>query len=53
MSQAKRDKMSPYSSSLTDEEWAIVEAMLNELLPKKKQTRPQKRRISIISGINH
>ena len=29
-----------YSSSLTDLEWEIVEPMLLELLPAKKQTRP-------------
>jgi transposase len=30
----------PYTSSLTDEEWDIIEP----LLPKKKQTRPPKDR---------
>jgi len=30
----------PYSSSLTDEEWAILEPLLRPILPKKKQTRP-------------
>ncbi|MDD2816906.1 MAG: transposase [Thiotrichaceae bacterium] len=34
--------MSSYSSSLNDAEWAVVEILLNELLPKKKQTCPQK-----------
>jgi transposase len=34
--------MNPYSSSLNDAEWAIVETLLNTLLPKKKQTCPQK-----------
>ena len=29
-----------YSSSLTDPEWEIVEPLLLELLPTKKQTRP-------------
>jgi transposase len=30
----------PYSSSLCDEEWAILEPLLLEILPQKKQTRP-------------
>jgi transposase len=30
----------PYSSSLTDEEWEILEPFLPQLLPVKKQTRP-------------
>ena len=34
--------MNPYSSSLNDAQWAVVEALLNDLLPKKKQTSPQK-----------
>ncbi len=38
--QVKFTKMSPYSSSLNDAEWAVVETLLNELLPNKKQTRP-------------
>ena len=29
----------PYSSSLTDEEWAILEPLLPQILPVKKQTR--------------
>ncbi|XGV97633.1 MAG: IS5 family transposase (plasmid) [Leptolyngbya sp. BL-A-14] len=29
-----------YSSSLTDAEWAILEPLLPQLLPQKKQTRP-------------
>jgi transposase len=29
-----------YSSSLTDEEWAILETLLSQVLPPKKQTRP-------------
>jgi transposase len=29
-----------YSSSLTDEEWEILEPLLPEILPSKKQTRP-------------
>ncbi|MBW4449635.1 MAG: transposase [Spirirestis rafaelensis WJT71-NPBG6] len=30
----------PYSSSLTDEEWIILEPLLAQILPSKKQTRP-------------
>ncbi len=30
----------PYSSSLTDEEWEILEPLLLDILPKKKRTRP-------------
>ncbi|WP_217481679.1 transposase [Nostoc sp. TCL240-02] len=30
----------PYSSSLTDEEWEILEPLLPTILPAKKQTRP-------------
>ncbi|MBH8573838.1 transposase [Nostocaceae cyanobacterium CENA369] len=30
----------PYSSSLTDEEWEILEPLLPTILPPKKQTRP-------------
>jgi len=29
-----------YSSSLTDEEWEILEPLLVRVLPQKKQTRP-------------
>ncbi|MEM6256647.1 MAG: transposase [Cyanobacteria bacterium P01_D01_bin.156] len=29
-----------YSSSLTDSEWEILEPLLSEVLPPKKQTRP-------------
>jgi transposase len=29
-----------YSSSLTDEEWEILEPLLPQVLPPKKQTRP-------------
>ena len=29
-----------YSSSLTDEEWKILEPLLPQILPTKKQTRP-------------
>jgi transposase len=34
--------MNPYSSSLNDAQWAVVEPLLDELLPKKKQTCPHK-----------
>jgi transposase len=30
----------PYSSSLADEEWEILEPLLLQVLPQKKQTRP-------------
>ena len=30
----------PYSSSLTDQEWEVLEPLLLEILPQKKQTRP-------------
>jgi transposase len=30
----------PYSSSLTDKEWEIIEPLLLKILPKKKRTRP-------------
>jgi transposase len=30
----------PYSSSLTDREWEILEPLLTEILPPKKRTRP-------------
>jgi transposase len=30
----------PYPSSLTDKEWEIIEPLLLEALPPKKQTRP-------------
>ena len=29
-----------YSSSLTDKEWEVLEPLLPEILPQKKQTRP-------------
>ncbi len=29
-----------YSSSLTDNEWELLEPLLSEVLPPKKQTRP-------------
>lgn len=31
----------PYSSSLTDAEWEILEPLLVEILPQKKRTRPR------------
>ncbi len=30
----------PYSSSLTDREWEILEPLLTDILPQKRQTRP-------------
>ncbi len=30
----------PYSSSLTDAEWEVLEPLLVEILPQKKRTRP-------------
>lgn len=30
----------PYSSSLSDQEWKILEPLLPQILPQKKQTRP-------------
>lgn len=30
----------PYSSSLSDAEWRILEPLLREILPQKKRTRP-------------
>ncbi len=30
----------PYKSSLSDEEWKMLEPLLSEILPPKKQTRP-------------
>ena len=29
-----------YSSSLTDDEWEVLEPLLSQVLPAKKQTRP-------------
>jgi transposase len=41
-----------YSSSLTDEEWVILEPLLPEILPKKKQTRPSEwTKRELIDGI--
>lgn len=40
--ESKLNKLTPYSSSLNDAQWAIVATLLNELLLKKKRTRPQK-----------
>lgn len=42
----------PYSSSLTDAEWEILEPLLVQILPKKKQTRPSNwTKREIIDGI--
>ena len=42
----------PYSSSLTDAEWDILEPLLAQILPKKKQTRPSNwTKREIIDGI--
>ncbi len=30
----------PYSSSLTDQEWGVLEPLLPQILPCKKRTRP-------------
>ena len=41
-----------YSSSLTDAEWEILEPLLIEILPQKKQTRPSNwTKRDIIDGI--
>ena len=40
--ESKLNKLTPYSSSLNDAQWAIIEGLLKALLPKKKQTCPQK-----------
>lgn len=42
----------PYSSSLTDEEWAILKPLLPQILPHKKRTRPSDwSKREIIDGI--
>lgn len=42
----------PYSSSLSDSEWKVLEPLLRDLLPKKKQTRPSNwSQREIIDGI--
>ncbi len=42
----------PYSSSLTDSEWEILEPLLVEILPQKKRTRPSNwTKREIIDGI--
>lgn len=42
----------PYSSSLTDSEWEILEPLLVEILPPKKRTRPSNwTKRDIINGI--
>ena len=44
--------MMPYSSSLTDAEWEILEPLLVEILPPKKRTRPSNwTKRDIIDGI--
>lgn len=41
-----------YSSSLTDEEWELLEPLLLEVLPPKKQTRPPAwTRREILNGV--
>jgi len=41
-----------YSSSLSDQEWEIIEPLLLEVLPPKKQTRPPKwTKREILDGI--
>ena len=41
-----------YSSSLTDKEWELLEPLLLEVLPSKKQTRPSNwTKREIIDGI--
>ena len=42
----------PYSSSLTDSEWEVLEPLLVEILPQKKRTRPSNwTKRDIINGI--
>ena len=42
----------PYSSSLTDAEWNILEPLLPQILPKKKRTRPSNwTKREILNGI--
>ena len=42
----------PYSSSLSDAEWRILEPLLREILPQKKRTRPSNwSQCEIIDGI--
>jgi transposase len=42
----------PYSSSLTDEEWEILEPLLPEILPQKKETRPPEwSKRSLLDGV--
>jgi transposase len=42
----------PYSSSLTDAEWAILEPLLLEVIPKRKRTRPSNwTKRQIVDGI--
>jgi len=42
------NKITPYSSSLTDNEWSVIQPLLCELLDNKKQTRPLKRSYRLI-----
>jgi transposase len=42
----------PYSSNLSDAEWSVLEPLLRDILPKKKQTRPSNwSRREIMDGI--
>jgi len=42
----------PYSSSLTNKEWEILEPLLLQILPTKKQTRPSNwTKREILNGI--
>jgi hypothetical protein len=42
----------PYSSSLTDAEWRILEPLLPQILPAKKRTRPANWSVrEILNGI--
>ena len=44
--------MMPYSSSLTNSEWEVLEPLLVEILPQKKLTRPSNwTKRDIIDGI--
>ncbi len=42
----------PYTSSLTDEEWELLEPLLPQVLPPKKKTRPSNwNKREILNGI--
>ena len=42
----------PYSSSLTDAEWEVIEPLLIEILPQKQRTRPSRwTKRELIDGI--